>query len=89
MGPQTQKALKEFQTSKGLDASGQLDQQTIAALGVSGGESASAGGSAATKSETKAEGSAAAGGSSAPSGGSSTTEQKPQQAPAPASTKQQ
>jgi peptidoglycan hydrolase-like protein with peptidoglycan-binding domain len=69
VGPETQKAVKEFQQSKGLKASGQLDQETIAALGVN--ESASAGGS------------------SAPQAGSSTTEQKPQQAPAPSSTKQQ
>lgn len=51
MGPQTQKAVKEFQAAKGLNASGQLDQKTIAALGVSGGESASAGGSAAPKTQ--------------------------------------
>lgn len=62
MGPQTQKAVKEFQTSKGLDASGQLDQKTIAALGVSGGDSASAGGSAATTSDAKTEGTSASGG---------------------------
>jgi peptidoglycan hydrolase-like protein with peptidoglycan-binding domain len=55
MGPQTQKAVKEFQTSKGLNASGQLDQKTIAALGVSGGESASAGGSAAPKGDAKSD----------------------------------
>jgi peptidoglycan hydrolase-like protein with peptidoglycan-binding domain len=43
MGPKTQAALKEFQKGKGLKESGQLDQQTMSALGVSG--SASAGGS--------------------------------------------
>ena len=72
VGPETQKAVKEFQQSKGLKASGQLDQQTITALGVN--ESASAGGSAATKSEgksaqseSKAQGSAAGGASASPS----------------------
>jgi peptidoglycan hydrolase-like protein with peptidoglycan-binding domain len=35
IGPKTQSALKEFQESKGLQASGELDQKTIAALGVS------------------------------------------------------
>ncbi len=70
IGPETQKAVKEFQTSKGLNASGQLDQETISALGVSP-ESASAGGS------------------SAPKANSPMTEQKPEQAPAPATTKQQ
>jgi peptidoglycan hydrolase-like protein with peptidoglycan-binding domain len=42
MGPKTQAALKKFQESKGLQASGQLDQKTIAALGVSSSGSASA-----------------------------------------------
>jgi peptidoglycan hydrolase-like protein with peptidoglycan-binding domain len=46
MGPKTQAALKEFQEQKGLQASGQLDQQTLAALGVSEGGSASTGSSA-------------------------------------------
>lgn len=45
MGPKTQAALKEFQEKKGLQASGQLDQQTLAALGVSEGGSASTGAS--------------------------------------------
>ena len=43
MGPKTQAALKEFQSAKGLKDSGQLDRETMAALGVGG--SASAGGS--------------------------------------------
>lgn len=43
MGPKTQAALKEFQQSKGLQASGQLDQQTIAALEIE--QSAATGGS--------------------------------------------
>jgi peptidoglycan hydrolase-like protein with peptidoglycan-binding domain len=62
VGPKTQKGLKEFQTSKGLNASGQIDQQTLSALGVSG---SAAGGSSAAKSEKKSEGSAASGSSSA------------------------
>jgi len=45
MGPQTQAALKEFQESKGLEASGRLDQETIAALGISESGSASTGSS--------------------------------------------
>jgi peptidoglycan hydrolase-like protein with peptidoglycan-binding domain len=60
MGPKTQKGLKDFQSAKGMDASGQLDQQTLSALGVSG---SAAGGASASKSEKKAEGSAASGGS--------------------------
>jgi peptidoglycan hydrolase-like protein with peptidoglycan-binding domain len=51
MGPKTQAALKEFQSAKGLKDSGQLDRETMAALGVSG--SASAGGSSDKSSEKK------------------------------------
>jgi His-Xaa-Ser repeat protein HxsA len=47
MGPKTQAALKEFQSAKGLKATGQLDPQTLSALGVSG--SAAAGGSSASE----------------------------------------
>jgi peptidoglycan hydrolase-like protein with peptidoglycan-binding domain len=61
VGPKTQKGLKEFQTSKGLNASGQIDQETLAALGVSG----SAAGGSSAKSQKKSEGSAAGGSSSA------------------------
>ncbi|HET8748111.1 MAG TPA: peptidoglycan-binding domain-containing protein, partial [Ramlibacter sp.] len=53
MGPKTQAALKEFQQKQGLQASGQLDQQTLAALGVSEGASASTGSSAAGGSADK------------------------------------
>lgn len=35
LGPKTQAALKDFQQSKGLEASGRIDQQTLAELGVS------------------------------------------------------
>jgi peptidoglycan hydrolase-like protein with peptidoglycan-binding domain len=62
IGPKTQKGLKEFQTSKGLSASGQIDQQTLSALGISG---SAAGGGSAAKTEKKSEGSAASGASSA------------------------
>jgi peptidoglycan hydrolase-like protein with peptidoglycan-binding domain len=51
MGPKTQAALKGFQSAKGLKDSGQLDRETMAALGVSG--SASAGGSSDKSSEKK------------------------------------
>ena len=46
MGPQTQAALKEFQEKKGLQATGELNQETMAALGISEGASASTGSSA-------------------------------------------
>ena len=40
-GPKTQAALKQFQQSQGIAASGKADNQTLAALGVSGGSPAS------------------------------------------------
>lgn len=49
LGPKTQKGLKEFQQSKGLQASGQLDQKTLSALGVSGGDSSASTGSTSDK----------------------------------------
>ncbi len=36
MGPSTHAAIKEFQQSKGLEASGQLDKETVTALGLDG-----------------------------------------------------
>ena len=36
MGPATHDAIEEFQRSKGLDATGQLDKATITALGLGG-----------------------------------------------------
>ncbi len=39
-GSQTQGALKKYQKAQGLQANGQLDQQTLASLGVSGGAAA-------------------------------------------------
>lgn len=36
MGPHTEQALRDFQQSQGLNATGNLDQPTLSALGVSG-----------------------------------------------------
>jgi peptidoglycan hydrolase-like protein with peptidoglycan-binding domain len=36
MGPRTHAAIEEFQRSKGLEASGQLDKETVTALGLDG-----------------------------------------------------
>ena len=36
LGAKTQQALKDFQKAKDLEATGQLDQRTLAALGVEG-----------------------------------------------------
>ncbi|HEY2337402.1 MAG TPA: peptidoglycan-binding domain-containing protein [Burkholderiales bacterium] len=43
LGPKTQAALRDFQQQEGISPSGQLDQETLAALGVD--EGASGGGS--------------------------------------------
>ena len=52
LGPKTQAAVKNFQQSKGIQASGNLDRQTLAALGVSDSSgSASAGDSSSGKSK--------------------------------------
>ena len=36
MGPKTHDAIEEFQRSKGLDPTGQLDKKTITAMGLDG-----------------------------------------------------
>ena len=46
LGPKTQAAVKEFQQKEGIQASGQLDQETLAALGVN--ESSAGAGSTST-----------------------------------------
>jgi peptidoglycan hydrolase-like protein with peptidoglycan-binding domain len=68
IGPKTQAALKQFQEKEGLQASGQLDQETLAALqiGTPEGTSSSAGSSSP---------SSAAGGSSAGSSSDSSANQ--------------
>jgi peptidoglycan hydrolase-like protein with peptidoglycan-binding domain len=76
MGPQTQKALKEFQQSKNLEASGQLDQETLAALGVESGSGSAAG---ATSGSSEKSGSAASGASTEQSGKSEKSESEKKQ----------
>ena len=44
LGPKTQAALKEFQQENGLQETGQLDQETIAALDLGESGSAASGG---------------------------------------------
>lgn len=62
MGPKTQDAIKQLQQDKQLNATGELDQETLAALGVSE-ESASTGSSSSSS------------GSSSPSSGDSSSSQ--------------
>lgn len=50
-GPKTQAALKEFQQSRGLQASGQLDSQTLAALDIGTPEATASSSSAGASSE--------------------------------------
>jgi peptidoglycan hydrolase-like protein with peptidoglycan-binding domain len=78
MGPQTQQALQSFQQAQGISGSGDLDQQTLAALGVQGDSMASA--SSSTNQPSSATGSMS---SSANQPASSSASQ-----PAPSSTNQ-
>jgi hypothetical protein len=52
---QTPQGLSEFQQSKGLEPSGKLDAQTLAALGVDAGSGAAAGGSQSGDTQTSPE----------------------------------
>jgi peptidoglycan hydrolase-like protein with peptidoglycan-binding domain len=60
MGPRTRAALKEYQQSQGISASGSIDQQTLGALGIASSASAdssmsgSVGASTTTRSSTSA-----------------------------------
>jgi len=45
LGQQTQQSLQQYQQAKGIEPSGELDPQTIAALGIDSDSSAAAGGS--------------------------------------------
>jgi peptidoglycan hydrolase-like protein with peptidoglycan-binding domain len=74
LGPKTQAALKEFQEKEGIQASGRLDQETLAALGVdegSAGTGSSSPSSSTGSSSTSGTDSSSASGSSGNSGGSS------------------
>jgi len=42
-GPKTQSAVREFQQAEGLEATGELDQETLAALEIQGGAAAAGG----------------------------------------------
>lgn len=69
LGPQTESALKQFQQAQGLTQSGELDQKTMSALGVSQGGSTSTGSStstpgAASKSSAPRQGMSSSGSSS-------------------------
>jgi peptidoglycan hydrolase-like protein with peptidoglycan-binding domain len=69
LGPKTQAALKEFQEKNGLQASGQLDEQTFAALNIEqSGSSSATGGSA---SPSQGSGASGAGGPDTSSSGAS------------------
>lgn len=66
-GPQTQQAVKAYQQQNQIQASGQLDRETLASLGI--GQSASAGGSSRERSSST--GSSAGGANGAGASGSS------------------
>ena len=78
MGPKTQAALREYQQKNDLQASGQLDQKTMAALGVSeGGATASTGASGSASTGASA-GKSSDSSSQGASGGMSQPEKKSQ-----------
>ena len=52
MTPETRAALKQFQQSKGLKPTGELDKRTVTALGLDGPKPAAAGASAEAKPST-------------------------------------
>lgn len=70
LGQKTSQALKKAQTDKSLSATGQLDSQTLTALGVSEGGSASTA-TGSSSSGSGASGSSPSSSSSAPSGSTS------------------
>jgi len=72
LGPKTQAALKEFQQKEGIQASGRLDQETLAALGVDEGSAGT--GSSSPASST---GSSSSSGSSSDSSNSSSGASSP------------
>ncbi len=55
MGPKTHDALKQFQQSKNLPATGRLDHQTMSALNVSGGGTSGMSGTRGSQSGTESE----------------------------------
>jgi len=65
LGPKTQAALKEFQQQEGIQASGRLNEETLAALGVDEG-SAGTGASSSSSSSSDASTDASSGATGAP-----------------------
>jgi peptidoglycan hydrolase-like protein with peptidoglycan-binding domain len=84
MGPKTQAAVKEFQESKGLQVSGRLDNQTLAALQTGGSE----GRSSSRSSGSQSTGGQAPGNQSS-SGQSMSSQPSGAQSPAPAAAQQE
>ena len=60
MGPHTQDAIRKFQSAKGMEATGQLDAATVAALGITQPYESSTTGMNATPSRVSASNSTAA-----------------------------
>jgi len=77
LGPKTQAAVKEFQQKEGIQASGRLDTETLAALGVSEGSA----GAGSTSSPSSSQGA-----TPAPSSSSSGSADSPTGAPNPGSS---
>ena len=67
LGPKTQAAVKEYQQSKGIQASGKLDQKTLAALGVNESSGSASTGSTKSSSGASASSPSSSSGASSPS----------------------
>ena len=70
MGPKTQQALKAFQEKNQLEATGELDPETLAELGVEGASSSTGG------SSSKGASGSSAGGSDSSMGGASSSQKE-------------
>jgi N-acetylmuramoyl-L-alanine amidase len=68
-GPETHQALQKFQQDHKLNANGELDQQTLAALGIQGGSWSTAGGNGSATSSQSGMGSSSMGTSSSSTAG--------------------
>jgi peptidoglycan hydrolase-like protein with peptidoglycan-binding domain len=73
MGPKTQAALKDFQQKEGLKASGRLDSETAAKLGVQAKADTSSSPAASPSGSSSSSSSAPSGSSSSPSSSSSSS----------------
>ncbi|HET7342999.1 MAG TPA: peptidoglycan-binding domain-containing protein [Methylomirabilota bacterium] len=85
MGPKTQAALRDFQSKEGLKATGRLDSETMAKLGVEGKTSAAGGSSTSTSASPKSSDTSSSG-SASPSSTSGSSSSTPSSSSAPSTS---